>query len=234
MPRPARGCYLQGVDPRLRPTRFVDHEHPRVRAFVAEVTAGAATPTDRAVRLFLAVRDRVRYDPYAADLAPEALTASATLERGAAFCVPKAILYAATLRAVSIPARLGFADVTNHLSSRRLLELLRTNVFAYHGYVVLELEGRELKATPAFDARLCAFFGVAPLEFDGAHDAMLQAHDAKGRAFLEYLKDRGVHDDLPYDDMIAAWRATYPHLFGLHPLAGDLAAEGAAERDGGA
>jgi transglutaminase-like putative cysteine protease len=220
------------VDPQLAPTRFVDHEHPRVRAFVAEVTAGAADATERAVRLFTAVRDRVRYDPYAADLSPEALTASATLERGAAFCVPKAILYAATLRAIGVRARLGFADVTNHLATKRLLELLQTNVFAYHGYVVLELEGRTLKATPAFDARLCAFFGVEPLAFDGRSDAMLQPFDARGRAFLEYLRDRGVHDDLPYDDMIAAWHELYPQLFGKKPLAGDLAAEAERERGG--
>jgi transglutaminase-like putative cysteine protease len=223
-------------DPRLRATRFIDHEHPRVRAFVEEVCAEVADPLsstgkrERAVRLFVAVRDRVRYDPYAADLAPDSLTASASIERGKAFCVPKAILYAATLRAVGIPSRLGFADVTNHLATRRLLDLLKTGVFAYHGYVVLELEGRTLKATPAFDARLCAYFGVEPLAFDGRSDAMLQPFDKQGRAFLEYLKDRGVHDDLPYDDMLAAWRELYPHLFGLHPLAGDLAAEVERER----
>jgi transglutaminase-like putative cysteine protease len=205
---------------RLEPTRFLDFEHPRVRAFVDEHTAGATTDRERASRLFLAVRDLVRYDPYQANLGEEELTASATLARGAAFCVPKAILYAATLRAAGIPARLGFVDVTNHLATKRLLDLLRTHVFAFHGYVLVQLEGRELKATPAFDARLCAFFGVPPLDFDGTSDAMLQAKDGAGRAFLEYLRDRGVHDDLPYEAMIAAWRETYPHLFGLGgPLA---------------
>jgi transglutaminase-like putative cysteine protease len=203
------------VRARLEPTAFLDFEHPRVRAFVAEHVAGAATDRERAARLFLAVRDGVRYDPYQTSLDARDVTASATLERGAAFCVPKAVLYAATLRAVGIPARLGFVDVTNHLATKRLLDLLRTHVFAFHGYVLVELEGRELKATPAFDARLCAFFGVPPLDFDGTRDAMLQAKDGSGRAFLEYLRDRGVHDDLPYDAMVTAWRETYPHLFGM-------------------
>lgn len=204
-------------DPRLRPTRFVDFDHPRVRDFVAEATGDATDPTTRAVRLYYAVRDRVRYDPYSASLEPAALSASAALERGRAFCVPKAILYAATLRAVGVPARLGFADVTNHLSPGGLVEKLRTHVFVFHGYVVLELEGRTLKATPAFDARLCAVVGVEPLEFDGRSDAMLQPFDKEGRAFLEYLVDRGVHDDLPFDELVAAWKEAYPHFFGLPP-----------------
>ena len=42
---------------------------------------------------------------------------SATLARGYGFCVNKAVLLAALARAVGIPARLGFADVRNHLSS---------------------------------------------------------------------------------------------------------------------
>lgn len=204
-----------------------------MRAFVREIVAGATEPAERAVRLFAAVRDRIRYDPYAGDFAESSLTASATLERGAAFCVPKAILYAATLRAVDIPARLGFADVTNHLATDRFLELLRSKIFAYHGYVVLELGGRTLKATPAFDKRLCAYLGVEPLAFDGRSDAILQPLDKQGRAFLEYVTDRGVHDDLPYDDMIATLHAAYPHLFDAAApgaLSGDFAAEAARHR----
>lgn len=204
---------MSAGDPRLASTAFVDHDHPRVRAFVARVTEGARTSSERVRALFDAVRDEVRYDPYQTDLAPGALAASATLARGAGFCVPKAIVYAAALRAIGVPARLGFADVTNHLATRRLLETLRSDQFVFHGFVIAEIDGREVKATPAFDRALCARFGVAPLEFDGTADAMLQPFDASGRAFLEYLRDRGVHDDLPYDAMVAAWRQAYPHLF---------------------
>jgi len=200
--------------PNLAPTRFLDYEHPAIADFVREVTQGATGDVDRAKRLFVAVRDRVRYDPYQIELMPEQLTASATLERGRAFCVPKAVLLAAALRAVGIPARLGFADVTNHLATQRLLDALKTSVFAFHGYVIAELGGRELKITPAFDSRLCAFFGVAPLEFDGEHDAMLQPFDGRGRAFLEYLCDRGVYDDFPYAEMLRVWGEIYPHLMG--------------------
>lgn len=197
----------------LRPTAYLDYESASVQAFVSEVTLGASTDRERAARLFLAVRDRVRYDPYQPDLSPGGLTASATLARGAAFCVPKAILLAAAFRAVGLPTRLGFVDVTNHLATPRLREVLRTHVFAFHGYVEVEIDGATRKATPAFDAKLCAKFGVAPLEFDGTTDAMLQPFDGEGRAFLEYLEDRGIYDDFPYDEMLRVWKLHYPHFF---------------------
>jgi transglutaminase-like putative cysteine protease len=203
--------------PLLRPSAYLDYESPNVQAFVREVTEGATTDRERASRLFLAVRDRIRYDPYQVDLSPGGLTASTTLERGAAFCVPKAILLAAVYRAVGLPTRLGFVDVTNHLATPRLIEVLRTRVFAFHGYVEVELDGAKRKVTPAFDAKLCAKFGVAPLEFDGSADAMLQPFNGEGRAFLEYLEDRGIWDDFPHEEMIRVWKLHYGHFF--EPLA---------------
>jgi transglutaminase-like putative cysteine protease len=201
----------------LRPTPALDFEHASVRAFVGRVTEGAGSPMESASRLFAAVRDEVKYDPYVADMQPHALSASATLERGRAFCVPKAVLYAACLRAVGVPCRLGFSDVTNHLSTQKLIDVLRTRVFAFHGYAVLWNGRAWLKASPAFDAGLCRWFGVAPLTFDGEEDAVLQAYDGSGRAFMEYLTDRGTYDDLPVDEMERVWREVYPHLFGLAP-----------------
>ncbi len=222
---------MDGPSPHLRPTWFLDYEDPGVAAFTRDAIRGATTDVEKASRLFLAVRDGVRYDPYQSVLTPADLTASATLARGAAFCVPKATLYAATLRAAGIPSRLGFADVTNHLATRKLIEALRTRLFAFHGYVEVRLGGRTLKATPAFNASLCRKFGVAPLEFDGEHDAMLQAYDGQGRSFMEYLRDRGVYDDFPYDEMIRVWREVYPHLFGLPPGPPvDFEEEAASER----
>ena len=201
------------MTPDLAATRFIDYEHPAIADLVRETTRGATTDVERARRLFVAVRDGVRYDPYQIDLEPDQLTASATLLRGKAFCVPKAVLLAAAFRAIGVPARLGFADVTNHLATQRLLDALKTSVFAFHGYVVARLGDREVKITPAFDARLCRYFGVEPLEFDGEHDAMLQPFDGEGRAFLEYLRDRGVWDDFPYEEMMRVWSEIYPHLF---------------------
>ena len=194
----------------LAPTAFLDHDHPAVREFARDVTAGARDDTDRVAALFAAVRDRVRYDPYALDLRPDAMRASATLAGGRSWCVPKATLLAAAARSVGVPARLGFADVRNHLSTPRLLEVMGTDVFRWHGYTLLHVGGAWRKASPAFNAELCERFGVAPLEFDGRTDALLHAHDGRGERYMEYLVDHGDHPDLPLDTIVAELRATYP------------------------
>ena len=49
---------------------------------------------------------------------------------------------AAAARVLGVPARLGFADVRNHLTSPRLREMMNTDVFAYHGYTELLIDGR--------------------------------------------------------------------------------------------
>src|SRR4051794_14168638 len=127
------------VAPYLCPTACVDSAAPAVRTFAARVTEGAATERERAVRLFYAVRDEIRYDPYGVVLTEDELRATAVLARGSGFCVAKAIVLAAGARAVGIPARLGFADVRNHLTTERLREQMKTDVFAFHGFTELYL-----------------------------------------------------------------------------------------------
>ncbi len=195
----------------LARTPFLDFDHARVSAFAARA-AGSGSERERAVRLYYAVRDGIRYDPYAFHVGPEWLRASRTLEAGAGWCVPKAILLAACCRAQGIPARLGFADVRNHLATERLLQMMGSDLFIWHGYVSLLLEGRWVKATPAFNIEMCRRFDVLPLEFDGTADSLLQPYDAKQRRHMEYVRDRGLFDDLPFDALAADMRATYPRL----------------------
>lgn len=196
----------------LAPTPFLDHEHPDVRAFALDTAGGLSDPHEQAAALFAAVRDEIRYDPYALDLRPEAMRASAVLAGGRSWCVPKATLLAASARAVGIPARLGFADVRNHLSTPRLLEVMGTDVFRWHGYTTLQLDGAWRKASPAFNAELCERFGVEALEFDGRSDALLHAYDGRGERYMEYLVDHGEFDDLPLDRLVAALEASYPQM----------------------
>lgn len=215
----------------LRPTAFLDFEHSAIAALTAEVAAETKDERERAVRLFLKVRDEVRYDPYGVSFEPEALTASATWERRRGFCVPKAVLLAAGLRGLGIPARVGFVDVINHLSTARLRELLGTELFVFHGYAEAWLSGKWVKATPAFNATLCEKFGTEPLHFDGVHDAVLQPLNRDGVRFMEYVHDHGTFDDFPIEAMLAAWRKAYPHFFGPKPAApaGDFEAEAVKE-----
>jgi transglutaminase-like putative cysteine protease len=193
----------------LAPTTFVDSDHPHVIAFAREVCGEAETTKERATRLFRAVRERFRYDPYSFSPDPSALKASSILAHDRAWCVPKAVVLCAAARAVGIPARLGFADVRNHLASEKLLRVLGTDLFVFHGYVELVIDGANVLATPAFNAALCERFGVPVLELDGVHDAMLQAFDAEGRRHMEYVRDRGRFTDLPYDAIMAAFREHY-------------------------
>ncbi|MBI4705923.1 MAG: transglutaminase family protein [Deltaproteobacteria bacterium] len=199
----------------LAPGRFVDCDHPDVVAYARAAAGDAATERERAARLFRAVRDGFRYDPYTFSLDPADYRASVIVHRAATFCVPKAIVLCAGARALGIPARLGFADVRNHLQGARLRRLMGTDVFAFHGFAELYLGGRWLKAAPAFNAELCRRFGVPPLEFDGRSDALLQQHTPDGRQYMEYVRQRGSHADLPFDEMVAAFREIYGSLAAL-------------------
>jgi transglutaminase-like putative cysteine protease len=142
----------------------------------------------------------------------EAMRASTAVIGRVGYCVPKALVYAACLRAVGIPARPGFADVKNHLSTEKLTRLMGTDIFAWHGYVSLLLDGKWVKATPAFNLEMCQRFGVLPLDFDGEHDSQMHPYNSSNQRHMEYVKQRGEYDDLPYDELVADMRIMYPQL----------------------
>ncbi|MDA4844428.1 transglutaminase-like domain-containing protein [Hoeflea poritis] len=210
----ANGQLPADIDGYLQPTRFIDSDSEAVRAFVERALAASdeQSETQKAVRLFHAVRDDIRYDPYAFSLRPEDYTASAIAGFKSAYCVPKAILLTACLRAVGIPAAVGFADVRNHLNSPKLSEMMQTDLFIYHGYVQLWLGDRSFKVTPAFNSELCGKFGVKPLEFDGTGDALFHEFDTKNRRHMEYVRDRGIFQEAPMEQILSDFREFYPNL----------------------
>ncbi len=205
----------------LRPTWFIDSDTPAVRRRAEEATAGATTDEERAERLFYLVRDGIWYDPYSITADPGGYRASTVLAQPAAYCIPKAVLLTALARAAGIPARLGFADVRNHLSSGKLLARLGTDLFVFHGFTEFWLGGRWVKATPAFNIELCERFGVKPLEFDGRSDALFHEFSADGRRHMEYVADRGSYADLPLAEIMAAFATHY----------GEMSAGAARDRD---
>lgn len=213
----------------LQPTAFIESDHPAVRAFALQAATAATNRKGRAVKLFYAVRDRIRYDAYAIGGDPKTYRASHLLAKGSGFCIPKAVLYAAGLRALGIPARLGFADVKNHLATERLRRLMNTDLFLYHGFTVLYVDGRWIKATPTFNIELCERFGVKAMDFDGEHDALLHAFDQNGRQHMEYVTDHGSFADLPLDAILTVFREAYPALVAGAAGGADFAAEAAAE-----
>ncbi len=197
----------------LRPSETIDYEHPRVQEFVSKTIEGLQSDIDKAKALYLRVRDYVLYDPYVASFDPEVFKASYTLKTRRNYCIPKAVLLAAVARAAGIPARLGFADVKNHLASEKLLEILRTDVFAFHGYTELYLSNKWVKATPAFNRHLCKVFRVKPLEFDGLNDSVFHEFSTDGHKHMQYLHDHGHFAEVPFQLLDETMRKFYPHWF---------------------
>jgi transglutaminase-like putative cysteine protease len=195
---------------------FIDSGDAGVQEFAQKVTTGAGDDVSRAVKLYYAVRDGILYDPYYAGEERRYFRASDCLRAKRGFCIAKAALLAAGARYLGIPARIAFADVRNHLSTKKLLELMGGgDIFIWHSLTELYLEGRWVKATPAFNLSLCQRFGVHPLEFDGRHDSLFHEFDQTGRKHMEYVKDRGHYVDVPYEAILADLRKTYPRWMTL-------------------
>lgn len=196
----------------LHPSRFIDSEHPAIQAVAESLTDPARGQIDNALALYYRVRDGLRYNPYSLGTREDDYRASTTLAAGQGWCVTKALVLAALCRAAGIPARVGYADVRNHLSTERLRRIMQTDVFYFHGYTSLYLEGRWVKATPAFNIELCEKFGLRPLEFNGREDSLYHEFDLAGNRHMEYLNDRGEYLDLPFEEMMAVMTAHYPTM----------------------
>ena len=212
----------------LAPGTFIDSDHPAIAALAGSLVDPGADPVSNAVTLYYRVRDGLRYNPYNVATTPEGYRASVTLAAGEGWCVTKALVLAALCRAAGIPARVGYADVRNHLSTERLRRAMQTDVFYFHGYTSLHLDGRWVKATPAFNIELCEKFGLHPLEFNGREDSLYHEFDIAGNRHMEYLRDRGEYLDLPFDAMMAVMREHYPALM---PVPHEAASSPLAQAD---
>ena len=187
----------------LAPGEFVDSDAPEVIDFTQKATEGAETLREKAIALYYAVRDGIRYDPYVAIANPKSYKASDCIRAGRAFCIGKASVLAACARVAGIPSRVSYADVRNHLSTPRLLEIMGgSDEFVHHGFTELYLDGRWVKVTPTFNRELCEKFGVVSLDFDGEQDALLHPYDKQGRRHMEYMNYAGSYPDVPADMLV--------------------------------
>lgn len=209
----------------LQPSYCIDSDHPDIKALAKKLTDTTASQQENAINLYYWARDEILYNPYSVSTDILDYRASVTLDARQGWCVSKAILLAALCRAAGIPARLGFADVRNHLSTERMREAMQTDIFYYHGYTAIYLNQQWVKATPAFNVQLCDRFGLKPLEFDGLADSIYHEFDRTGNRHMEYLNDRGQHLDLPFDEMLSLFREHYPQMMQI--------LEGAEDSDSG-
>ncbi len=205
----------------LHATALVDCDHPAVRAFAQRAAADKHTAKDKAIALYGAVRDSIQYDPYIDFFDPAMFRASGVLSAGRGFCVGKSALLTAAARATGIPARPGYADVRNHLTSKRLKETVG-DIFLWHSYTEFKVDGRWVKCTPAFDRMLCERAGIRPLDFDGMNDSLFHPFDRSGRRHMEYLRDRGAFEDVPFEAIVADFKKLYPRLLAASPAAANF------------
>ena len=99
----------------LSPGRLIESEDPAVVAFAAEAVGDETDPKQKAIKLFYAVRDDVRYDAYLPLGEFKSYSGKEALAMGSGWCVSKAALLAACAR--------NFADPWNkskHLASYEL------------------------------------------------------------------------------------------------------------------
>ena len=194
----------------LKSTEIIDSQHPRIKAYAQKITQHTRNQAiDLAVAIYYAVRDDIRYDPYSPFYLPEHYRASRVLKSKRGYCVCKASLLCTLGRCLGIPSRIGFATVRNHLATRELLAFLGSDLFVFHGYTEFFLNGKWVKATPAFNKELCHRHHVAPLEFNGHEDSVFQAYNMEDQRFMEYVEEHGVYADIPLSTILTAWEATY-------------------------
>lgn len=193
----------------LNPTSIIDSDHPDIIAYARKAAGDSQDPVEQAVKIYYAVRDDIRYDPYYPFYLPEHYRASNVLKSGRGYCVCKASLLCAAGRSLGIPSRVGFATVRNHLATKQLLDYIGSDLFVYHGYTDFYLKGKWVKATPAFNKELCERHRVAPLEFNGLEDSIFQPYNLENRLFMEYMDFMGTFADIPVSTIVAGWEEAY-------------------------
>lgn len=218
----------------LQATDFIDSDNSEVIRFAQQAIGQTTDQKEQTIKLYYAVRDEFRYDPYRIQFTPNGLKASAVINQGYGYCVSKAVLLAAAGRAVGISTRLGFADVKNHLSSKKLKQVMQSDVFSWHGYTEFYLSNKWVKATPAFNKLLCDKTGIKPLEFDGENDSVFHEFDQAGNKHMEYLKDHGPFDDLPFQKIAEAYKKQYPMFAKLLEQQAELNIEGQFDEEASA
>lgn len=197
----------------LLPTSFIDFQHPLVVDFTTQHSDKAMSDQENIVALYYAVRDSIVYSPWHLTMNPDTISASQTITRGIGYCIEKSLVLAAAGRLLGVPSRLGFSIVRNHISTKKFVEMLRTDKFVFHGYNEFYLDDKWVKCTPAFNKSLCEKFGTEALDFNGKDDSIFQSFSPDGKKYMEYLHEYGTFDDFPFPLFYSEIKKYYGHLF---------------------
>ncbi|MEM6864540.1 MAG: transglutaminase family protein [Bacteroidota bacterium] len=199
----------------LQSSYFFDYENESIQELIAAHKNSRRTDKEKAIAMYIKVRDGWWYDPYRISLSKEKYRASTISAKASGNCVEKSILLITCLRGLGIPSRLHLGKVKNHIAVERLTEKFGSNELTPHGMVNVYLNKKWLKLSPAFNASLCAKFNVEPLDFDGENHSFLQQFNNDGSLFMEYVEDYGHFEDVPLDFMKKNIKEHYPHIFDI-------------------
>lgn len=192
-----------------------DYLSESIQKLIEKISDGSTedTPIEFAIKAYYYIRDAWPYNPYRFSLKEHDWIASEISTHKTGHCLDKAILLISVLRGKNIPARLGLAKVKNHIAVDDIVEKFGNEVLVPHGYAELFLDGKWVKATPAFNKTLCEKLNVAALDFDGINDSLFQSYDSSGTTkFMEYLEDYGTFNHVPLTHMLDLMKETYPLL----------------------
>ena len=200
------------MKPYLRASEIFDFDNELVKEKALEITQSSKTNAEKASDLFYWVRNEIKYDMKTyLPFDKRNFMASETLKRKHGFCVSKSVLLSTLARAVDIPARIHLVDLINHKISQKVIDFMETNIMYYHGYSELFLNNKWVKLTPSFDPDTAIKAGFVPMvEFDGENDGVFPKFDNEGNKYGEYVLDRGVHSDLPLDEIDVVFEKYYP------------------------
>jgi transglutaminase-like putative cysteine protease len=196
----------------LNSTYYFDYNTKEIQNLIKEFKTDALTPKEKAIKLYVKIRDTWRYNPYHLSFAEENYKASVIAQKPDGHCIEKSILLIACLRGLEIPARIHLAKVKNHIGVERFMEKFGTDEITPHGMVNLFLEGKWLKVSPAFNKELCQKCNVATLEFDGENDSIFHEFDNIGNKFMDYLEDYGHFEDVPTEFIYSNFKENYPQI----------------------
>ena len=192
-------------------TFYFDYKSPEIQELVSDFLH--LSEQEKITQLYIAVRDQWRYNPYNIGLTEHFFKASTIYKKKQAHCIDKAILYIAGLRALSIPARLRLAKVSNHIAVEKLEKKLGSYEIAPHGLVEVFSNEKWVKCSPVFNKELCEIYNVAPLDFDGLENSILQEYNKDNAKFMEYIEDYGSFADVPLDFIKEKFKENYPSLY---------------------
>jgi len=206
---------LDSLEEYLKPTYFIDSDSQMVLDLADKLTSDTDDKIEKAVKIFYWTRDEILYNPYET-FTPEKEKnkASHVISVKKGWCVQKACVLAALARVVEIPSRLHFADIRNHQVPDKLKKLMGTDLFVFHGFTELYLNGKWYPAVPAFNVTMCQKLGLSTVEFDGINTdkGTLSKNMPDGQKYIEYITDRGVFSDLPLEKIFKTSEAYYNGL----------------------